>query len=357
MGWSIEQAADVALLTREYIDKEIQKTFKEPTYQLFNMMMSNTKDISGKLIASDINLKDEGNSKQYDNPWEADQSNVENITYQAQSNWKFFKSNVSFNNIELAMNQGPEQIHDYMKNKVENAVREMADTIQPQLVLSPTGSGDQSNLTGLASWFPNGTDDSTGGFNSYSARYNDGSGTTFNAGGISSSASDKPRWAAYYADHNGKLGDNLLDRIDDATLQLGFINPVHPEVVGTPLSWSGFKFFTSAAVIRNIRTLLRKSDDGLRALENYQGVPLYNGIPMVYVPTLDTARANLYGTNPFWGINMDLVKVYTLRGFKFVKDGPRKTDANHNVIRIYWDLVYNIHCKDRRRGGFLISQQ
>ena len=58
--WSLAAATDLALLTREYIEKQIEHTFKDPTYQIFNMMLSETKEITGKTITSKINLDDEG---------------------------------------------------------------------------------------------------------------------------------------------------------------------------------------------------------------------------------------------------------------------------------------------------------
>ena len=358
-AWSLDVATDLARFTYEYIEKELALTLKESTYEVFNMLLSNTKDITGKKIRSDINLRDEGNAQHIDNPWQADTFNIENISESAETDWAFATSNVSFNEIELGMNQGPEQIHDLMQSKTENAVREFADEIQPQLVLSPTSAGDKRNISGLSAWLPLGTDGSTGDWNAYSGIYNDGAGTTFNAGGISSAAgvANNERWASYYADHDGQLGDNLLDLIDAAVLDCGFSNPIHPEQVGTATSWSGYKFITNRNVMLNIRTLLRKADDNLRSLEQYQGRSLYNGIVMMYHPTLNTANTTLYGTDPFWGVNMDVLKVYTLRGWKFKKKGPRESDLQHNTIRVFWDLVYNIHTRDRRRAGFLISQQ
>lgn len=357
--WSLNFARDLNNATLEYIEKRIHMTLKESTYRQLNMMMAGALQITGDKIQTHISLRDENNAKHYSNPWEADTFNVENITEKAESDWKFVKTNCSFNLIEMGMNAGKERIYDLMKAKIDNTIREMADEIQPNLILSPTGSSDATNINGLSAWFPLGTDGSTGDWNAYSGIYNDGSGTTFDAGGISSASgvANNERWASYYADHDGQLGDNLLDLIDNASLDLGFEPPAGALSVGEMMSWGGFKFFTNRAVIRNLRTLLRKSDDNLRSLENYHGVDLLNGIPLIYVPEANTARTTLYGTNPFWGVNMNFLKVYVLRGFKFKKSPLRVADGNHNIVRTHWDLVYNIHCSDRQRGGFLISQQ
>lgn len=357
MDW-INYAQDLAKLTHQYIDERLEMTMKDPTYAMFNMMFSDTVEVSGRTIRTDVNLRDEGNAKHVSDPYQEDTFNIENITESAESEMCLVTSNVTFNEIELAMNRGPEQIHDYMTSKVENSVRELADEIQPKLILSPCSATDKVNPLGISAWFPLGTDGSTGDWNAYSGIYNDGAGTTFNAGGISSASGvgNNERWASWYADHDGNLGDNLLDLIDFASLKLAFVSPVHPSTVGTATKWAGYKFFTNAAVIRNIRNLLRKADDSLASLENYQGVPILNGIPMVYVPEADTARTTLYGTNPFWGVNMAYTKVYTLRGFKFKKQRQPRFQ-NHNTFSIFYDLVYQIHCRNRRQGGFLISQQ
>ncbi|MFA6691525.1 MAG: hypothetical protein WCR98_06045 [Saccharofermentanales bacterium] len=358
-AWSLDYARDLDKATRSMVDHELQLTLAKPTYALLNMLLSDVQEITGDKIETPIALRDEGNAKHIDNPWAEDSHNIENITEMITSQFVMATNNVSYNEAEMDRNKGPERIFDLLKAKVQNAIREMADNIQPKLILSPTGSSDKANPTGLSSWFPLGTDGSTGAWNAYNGIYNDGSGTTFNVGGISCAAgvANNERWAAWYADHDGELGDNLLDLIDDASTDLSFISPIHPEVVGGPTKWTGFKFLTNKAVIRNLRGLLRKADDGLHSLETYHNVPLLNGIPMLYVPEADTARPSLYGTDPFWLVNMDLVKVYVVRGWKFRKKGPLVAPNQHNTYRTYWDLQYQIHCKDRRRGGGLISKQ
>lgn len=358
-AWSLDYARDLDKATRSFIDRELQLTLARPTYAFLNMTLGDTVEITGDKIETPIVLRDEGNAQHIDNPWKEDTHNVENITEMATSNFVQATGNVSYNAVEMDHNKGPERVFDLLKAKVQNAIREMADDIQPKLILSPTSATDKSNPTGMAAWFPLGTDNDTGDWTAYSGIYNDGAGTTFNAGGISSAAgvANNSRWASYYADHNGNLGDNLLDLIDKASIKLAFINPIHPEAVGSATKWSGFKFLTNLNVILNIRQLQRKADDGMIRLEKYQNVPLLNGIPMLYVPEADTARTSLYGTDPFWGINMDIIKVYVLRGWKFRKTGPLRAPDQHNTYRTYWDLRYQIHCPDRRRGGFLISQQ
>ncbi|MCK4822906.1 hypothetical protein KA005_44500, partial [bacterium] len=189
-------------------------------------------------------------------------------------------------------------------------------------------------------------------------RYNDGSGTTYDLGGIASSSSSNSRWASYYADHDGLLSDNFVNLLERATLEVDFQPPAVPKKVGDKFSWGNFRYYTNLNIITNLTNLLRKSDDNIGSdLGKYAHKLVYKGIPFMYVKELNTARSTLYGTDPLYGVNHDHFKMKILRANDFVQGKPKERGNMHNVLRSTCDLSYAITCDNRQAGGFLISQQ
>jgi hypothetical protein len=160
-------------------------------------------------------------------------------------------------------------------------------------------------------------------------------------------------------DHNGTLGDNLINIIEECLLMTDFQAPMVPQAVLKDSSIDGNNciLLTTKAVIKNIRQLYRKSDDNIGTavglLNNSFSI---NGIPALYVPQLDTANTYLWGTNPVFGVKKDRFKIKVLAQNNFVVGTPYQSDAAHNVITVPMDVSYAIGCDDRRFGGFQISQ-
>ena len=361
MEITIEQAVDVGYSVFSAHKKDdLQITLDRPNYTPVNDLFGKDKVIleGGDNVKGWITLADEGNAKHI-SLWEEDTENVLNIDREIKVDWTHATTNVSYNRIELGMTMDNElRTFRYLDGKKKNMFREFAELLQDAIFSCPVSATDRKNPHGLPTWLPFGTDNSTGDFTGYSAHYNDGSATTYNAGGIASSSTSNARWASYYADHNGNLGDNLCLLLDDCTISTNFIPPIVPQSVGEKTSFANMRYFTSKKVIKNLNQLLRKSDDSLGAdLGKYHGMTVYKGVPFIYVKKLDTADTDTYGTDPLIAANMDFIKIYVLASNNFVISKPVPRDKQHNILKVCLDLTYAIFCPNRQRCGFLINQQ
>ena len=194
----------------------------------------------------------------------------------------------------------------------------------------------------------------------YLGRYNDGSGTTYAVVTITSSSSVLPRWASYYADHNGRFGDNLLNLLARATRKTHFIPTMIPTVVAKETPPSPYRYYSNDNVIGNLEALARKMDDNVGPdLAKYFGRVLYKSIPFIYVDFLDNSSSysEIMGTDPIYGVNHDFFKIRVLRENDFALGKPTPRDGSHNVLTVPLDLSLAITCTNRQRAGFLISQQ
>ena len=358
---TIEQAIDVGHATLASRRKEaLEMTFNDITHELYNTWFRAADRDSGDSIKDYITLKDTGNAKMIA-LWEEDTHNLVNTDEEIKVDWVHASTNMDYNRVLLAMNMGNEvRVYNYLTGKQKNMYREFGELLQKKLILSPLSASDKKNPHGLASWLSLGTDGSQGGYTGYKGRYNDGSGTTYDVGTISCSASDKPRWASYYADHDGQFGDKLLDLLARATRKTHFTPTMIPQAVAKETVASPFRYYSNDNVIGNLEAMARKMDDNVGPdLAKYFGNVLYKGIPFVYVDMLDDSAnySDIMGIDPIYGVNHDYFKVTVLRENDFAEGKPKERDNMHNVLTVPLDVSFAIRSINRQRCGFLISQQ
>jgi hypothetical protein len=357
---TIEQAVDIGHATLASFKKEaLEMTFNDVTHELYNMWFKEAERDSGDAVKAFITLEDTGNAKMI-SLWEEDTYNLVNTDHEIKVDWVHATTNMTYNRVELAMNTGNKvRIYNYLVGKQKNMYREFAELLQKKLILSPLSASDKKNPHGLASWLSLGTDGSPGAHTGYQGKYYDGSGTAYNVGTISSGAADKPRWASYYADHNGLMGDNLLDLLARATRKTHFMPTLIPTAIDKETPPSPFRYYTNDAVLGNLEALARKMDDNVGPdLAKYFGRVLYKGIPFMYVDMLDSSDySTIMGTDPIFGVNHDYFKVMVLRENDFVLSPPTRRDGSHNVLVVNLDVSFAVICENRQRAGFLISEQ
>lgn len=358
----IEHATDIGQATLSNYARDsdrLQMTFNETNMTPLNDVFTKDKMTlaGGDDIRGYVTLTDTGNAKHV-GMWEEDSDNIVNTDSEIIVQWTNATTNMTYNRIELGINVGKGEVavYDYLNGKRKNMFREFAEELQYYIFLSPTGASDKKHPHGLSCWLPRAADNATGGFTGYAARYNDGSGTEYAAGGITASSTVKPRWASWFADTNGTLGDNLIGLMDSAIIDTSFVPPIVPETIAGETKFSNLRIFTTKAVVMNLTNLLRKTDDLTANLSEHLGTLRYMSVPFVPIKQLATANATLYGTNPVWGVNMDWLHVKVLESNNFVIGKPVQRDNFHNVLKVPLDVSYGYICDNRQRAGFLISQ-
>lgn len=363
MELTIEQSVDLGYATLKNYAKDadrLELTLKEVNYQAVNDFHGKDKfELSGgDGIDGFITLEDTGNAKHV-GIWEEDSDNLVNTDSKWTVKWTHATTHMLYNRVELAIHMGDDvKVYDYLNGKRKNMYREFAELLHDAIFQTPVSSSDAKNPHGIVAWLSQGTDDSTGGFTAYKGRYNDGSGTEYDLGGIVSTSTSKSRWASYYADHNGNLGDNLLNILDRAVRRTHFVPPIIIEEVAPQHSFTNYRYYTNDRICGNLNALQLLSDDKVGPdLTKYHNVTMYKGVPILYVEKLDTANSSTYGTDPFIAANMDYLKCFVLSANNMVLHKPHPRDGFHNVLKVELDYSYAVVCTNRQRAGFLINSQ
>ena len=354
----IAQATDILQATLPDLSKKrCVLTYAYSNYGLLNSFMNGRIKLGGgDKVERFITLGDEGNAG-HRNRWAEDTHNVVNTDHTISAEWVLLSGNLSWNTVEQDMNKGAARIYDKIANKYDNAIREMADELYYVIPRTPTSASDKDRPHGIAGWLSLGDDGDTGSWSGDSGRYDDGSapGTAYDIGGISGSTYD--RWSSYYADHDGDLDDSLLVLLDRACRKLNFQGPQ----LGKTLTKDSLNFslYSNDNVIGNINLLYAKSDDqmGIRVGQHFGDNPVFKGMTFQYVDLFDTADTDIYGTDPIFGVNHNLLYPMVLNNWDMKIGKPRQRDKQHLVMTVDMDMVYAIICDDRRRAGFQISQR
>jgi hypothetical protein len=357
MALSVQQCLDLVNSTRDHftLDK-LSVALNYPRYEVLNDILKNHKKVgAGENWETNIQLTDASNGGQVGMLFNNDTSNQTDTDKKVVTPWRRYTNNCSYDRIALSINAGEKtRVYNYLKSKMTSMYRKSADDMQNIFWGAPTGAADTTSALGVSSWLTLGTND-TSGFTGGDASYQDGN--TFNPGGLDPSVYSK--WNSYYADHNGNLGETLLDQLGDACRATDFEAPMSPgKVEGVDENaFNKMRFYTSNEVIKQVEKVARNSDDRIGYdLGKYKGKTLYKGIPFNYVKILDTANSTLYGTNPLYAINFDQLYPIVLEDWYFQPDTD-KNAFSHTVMTQYTDLVWNLHCDNRQQAGFLISQQ
>ena len=357
----LDHAVDIGLGTLQAIrrKKPPLATYAYPNYKLFNTFFKgNVKEVGDKLEGH-VTLASEDNAG-HGGFWDEDTLSKKNIQSKYEVPWKRAYGGMLWNEIESSINQSPARIYNVWEAQYDSAVKDIVEEVQKKVLGAPLSSSDDTSPYSIFSWLSCGTA-ATEGFSGYSAHYDDAvdvgnsSKTTFNKGGLASSATSKADWASYYGDHQGNIDDSLLQMLHAAVLKLNFQPPVVPEKL--PMEKVTYSIYTSLNVIQKLDAFYRASDDnmGYRP-DGYFGEPTFKRIPMMYCPPLDIAKTDVYGTDPIVGLNHNNIYPVILKGWDF--SISRQRDRNrHVVMSLFMDLVYQVWANSSPKYcGFLLSQ-
>jgi len=356
---TLQQATDITKGTFERILKsEPAEKFLYSNYQFLNMFWKDRVQTRGDQLDGFAVLGDEDNSVMA-GPWDDDAVTRTNIVQKYTLTWRYMRNFIMYNIMEKDINgPGLTRIYDDYLVHWKNCVTKSAELLVKKLLSGPASSTDTLNPYSIFTWLPLGTDNSTGTWNAYSAKYGDGS--TLYPGGITSNSTTNPDWVSWYGDHNGNIDLNLLTMLDDAVRQLSFAGPNIPEKVMDDIKFD-FAMYTTNNVLRSLNAFFANSDDqmGYRPDVYFGQTPAFKRIPLIYTPPLDTADTYRYGTDPIVGINHTEIYPVTLEGWNFKVGEPYQYYKNHLVMVTPVDLAFQVWCNGsrKRKAGFLISQQ
>jgi len=346
----------------KFMIKEPPLTYAYETYEDLNIWMSpQIMQVTGDALKGFITTGTVGNSGAK-NPWAEDNLIVKNITKEYQvSPYKHYCGGMAFNKIEVSANAGAEKIFDAVKLQWRKAKAELIDNLRLAYWTGPTSAADVDSMLSINSWIVLGTQLSTGGYTGYRPRYNDGvePGTVFTKGGLTSTAALNPEMANYYADHQGNIDESLMRIVNEALMRLNFKPPMQvPDPVLAKKD--NYAVFTSKNVMLTLNTLYQKlnSNVGPNMFANgyypLSMTPLPGAIRLVWVDILDTARASLYGTDPIFGINMNVTYPTYLKDWNMTLTDNDNSNR-HLVGQKFIDFAGQVWCDVPSKSGFLIS--
>lgn len=360
---TLEHNLDIQHGTLDRIRRRIPPlTYAYTTYDAFNTFFRGNYKDGGKKLKGFIVTDSEGNAG-FTNVWSEDTTTIKSITKEYTLPYRHAKVSVAWNTFEESQNQGPEQIFDVLQLKYKAAMRDLVDAMYDAQWIGPSSASDIDSIYGISTWLPLGTDN-TAGWTGYQSRYNDAgntggaAGTAFDTAGLTSGATTNARYASYYDDHNGNLDETLLQKINEANLVLNFQPPLIPK----PLEVDKVTYaaYTSKNVILTLSALYAKLDSNLGPQPPRKGyynssATLPGGIPLVWAGPLNTQRDSIYGTDPIFGVNHNLLYPVFLRGWDF-KITTDVASNRHLVKEYYIDWGGNIWCENRRHAGYQISK-
>lgn len=352
-------ATDIWNATLQHIQTKMPAlaTFAYTNYEFYNMFFRNAMKVKGgDHLEGHITLDSEGNARLV-GIWDQDTLVKKNIQRKYTAYWRQAKGGMLWNLMETSINSGPEKIYDTLESQYKSAVKDIIETVYLSLLTGPSSASDDTSPNSLNTWLRVGTQASTGGWTGYQSRYNDGStpGTAYDTAGLTSSASTNAGWASYYADHQGNIDESLLSLLDTAVRKLHFQAPVVPQAVGQENGLMRFSMYTSDNVLKKLNTFYAKADDNMGYnRDSHYGTPTFRSIPFAYCDVLDTARTSLYGTDPIFGVNHDVIYPVIHSDWNF-REIEAKDPNRAVVLQKLMYLRYQMWCENPKWAGFLIS--
>lgn len=279
-------------------------------------------------------------------PYEAESVAEYDSLIRGRVEWGEYKSHYAISHEELSENTAAgNQIVDLLDRKRTDTMMQFADFIEADFWGTPS-TGRPVRLFGANYWFQPITTGQTAGFNgTYATGFSD-------CGNISPST--YPRWKGYNdrwntaANFAGVITDTDVDKFTTMFRKLHFRVPTFvPGVENTTENM--MRCFTGNEVMLGLDQRARKNNDNLgNDVTRYAGEVLINKLPVEWVPLLDYANASTY---PFYAINFRYMKFIIQRGWYFRETGPLISQANHNVVVTWSDLLGQTAVTNRQRAG------
>lgn len=364
---TLDHNLDVVHGTLErWLKKQPPLTFAYQTYEFFDKFFNESvMQVRGKKLKGAITTGTVGNARA-SNVWAEDSVDIKNITKTFEIDIiKHYMGAMAFNKVEADVNKEAEQIFDVTQLQYKNALREIIEKIYLAAWTGPTSATDVDNMYAISTWLSIGTDGSAGAYNGYAARYNDAAdaggavGTAFYKGGLTCSSTVTPEFASYYIDHNGILDESLYVSINRLLLEQNFKAP--RIVAGNGVPNVSHACYSNRTVILTLNALNAKLNANVGPQPNTNGYyplsgpVLPGGIPVVYVDILNTQRDSIYGTDPLYFVNHNVLYPVCLGNWKFkIVEGDA---TNRHLVKHYFiDYVGNTWCDHPRYAGGLISK-
>ncbi len=188
------------------------------------------------------------------------------------------------------------------------------------------------------------------------ALHGGGAGTSWCGKAVSSTAYTNLRsWNATWSGADCLMSAENKIRLARMLRNIKFQKPKMMTDLASP-AFDKYRIATDQYMVEQIESAAQAQNDTLGSdiLKYFNGGAMVGGIPVDWVPALDTADATSRGVHPLYAINLGKFKIIKRDLFK---KRPTATDAvrQPDVAVEYVDFDFNLATMDRRTCGGLIS--
>ncbi len=188
------------------------------------------------------------------------------------------------------------------------------------------------------------------GFKGKTIRYRGGTtGTTFQ----SIDAATTAKWRNYAFCYT-TVDNALLEYLTRAILMTSFRPPSFVPQPGNDAVGPRRMYGGIDAVTKLIRMADAKDDNSQpqdlagRLRVNSVGTCMFNGLPIIHVPDLDSATYS-----PLYGVDWTKLQIITQDGYFMEEEDPMRAPSQPSVLQAYVNGAYQQLCLNRRTAGFV----
>jgi hypothetical protein len=293
-----------------------------------------------------------------------DSLNISDVMTTAEIGWKHTTVNYAIERREIAFNRDPRKIVDLVKIRRNDAMISLTEHLEDQF----WSIGGGLNMEGVGYWISDNAGASAGAAGSFGFNGGVPSGSTTVAG-IDPTA--VPRWQnglGYFAtadvdDPAGQLDNSqtvvaaqpsILKAMKEAYVKCNFrtiANASYPSYNPTPERWGIYCNYETLAALEVMQDRLNDKVAARDVATDANGTTLFRGVPIQYVPKLDSSSL----ANPVYMIQWGSFRSVFLSGEYLKETGPATAPNQHTVFTTHVDLTMNLQCVDRRRNALLLG--
>ena len=367
MGVSNERLSDLINTTLKDLPKgQFEVMWDSQNYEFCQIYQKHRRSIDGGTsIQRNVILNRTGNAR-YRRLFDTDSPSVENVQQTIDVPWTQIGTDYSWDKLELMRNKNSAKgFINLLKSRRTERMWDLAELIEERGWLTPTSATDKLYPYGIPyyiNYLDNGS--TTGGFHGKTIRFQNGSNSTICAG---LDAGTESKWRNY-ADTYAAVDNGLLKKLRQAVRRTRFrpapfaIKP-GDDKVGSPI-----KLYASDAVTTELEHLADMRDDNNtpsdlagKMLHNFDGTVMFNRMPVVYIPHLDSvtvtdgASAD-FSPDPIYCVDWTKLQPVVQDGYWMEEGEPMVDRGQHTTFTVFLDGSHNNLCINRRTVGFVLHK-
>jgi len=294
-----------------------------------------------------------------------DEVNIGDVMKTAEIGWRHQTVNYAIERREIAFNRDPRRIVDLVAVRRADAMISLAEHMEKRFWGAPSTANDLK-MNGVAYWVTTSGSAPSAGEGGFLG------GDLFAGGTAGLSSTTYPRWQNWWGKYNASELDGTFDgsgndygdgtassgnfpvlplvkQMREAYVKTGF-KPVYNANVPTYNTGDRWGIYAGYAQVSGLENIVERLNDKVTSsdLQPMAGRVMFRGVPVTYVPHLDTATGG-----PIYMLNWGTFHPIFLEGEYMREMGPDIAPNQHTTLVTHIDCTVNTYCTDRRRNAVL----